>query len=94
MDVRHQGKTIPAVAVIGKAGLIFILDRRNGKPVCDVEERPVPQSDVPGEESWQTQPFPLKPLPLGRNMFSPSDDHSGAPEVLRSHVCAGGWDEE
>jgi quinoprotein glucose dehydrogenase len=80
MDVRHEGKTIPAVAVIGKAGLMFILDRRNGKPVYGVEERPVPQSDVPGEESWPTQPFPLKPLPLGRNTFSPSDIATITPE--------------
>jgi glucose dehydrogenase len=80
MDVQHKGKTIPAVAVIGKAGLMFILDRRNGKPVYGVEERPVPQSDVPGEESWPTQPFPLKPLPLGRNSYSPSDIATVTPE--------------
>jgi len=80
MDVRHKGRAIPAVAVIGKAGLMFILDRRNGKPIYGVEERPVPASDVPGEQSWPTQPFPLKPLPLGRNSYSPSDIATVTPE--------------
>jgi glucose dehydrogenase len=80
MDVRHKGKTIPAVAVIGKAGLMYILDRRNGKPIYGVEERPVPASDIPGEQSWPTQPFPLKPLPLGRNSYSPSDIATVTPE--------------
>jgi glucose dehydrogenase len=80
VDVQHKGKTIPAVAVIGKTGLMFILDRRNGKPVYGVEERPVPKSDVPGEESWPTQPFPLKPAPLGRNSYSPADIATITPE--------------
>ncbi|QHN03963.1 pyrroloquinoline quinone-dependent dehydrogenase [Granulicella sp. WH15] len=80
MDVRHKGKDIPAVAVIGKAGLMYILDRRNGKPIYGVEERPVPASDVPGEVSWPTQPFPLKPVPLGRNSFNASEIATVTPE--------------
>jgi quinoprotein glucose dehydrogenase len=50
--------TVPAVAVATKMGHLFILDRRNGKPLVPVEELPVPKSDVPGEEAWPTQPFP------------------------------------
>jgi len=68
-DVVRQGRRIPAVAEIGKTGLLYILDRRDGKPIYGVEERPVPASDVPGEQSWPTQPFPLKPGPLVRNTF-------------------------
>jgi glucose dehydrogenase len=80
MDVKHDGHTIPAVAVIGKVGLMYILDRRNGRPIYGVEERPVPQSDVPGEHSWPTQPFPLKPQQLGRNNFTPSEIATVTPE--------------
>ena len=57
-DFRRDGKTIPAVAVTSKMGLLFALDRRTGKPLLPVEERPVPRSGVPGEESSPTQPFP------------------------------------
>jgi quinoprotein glucose dehydrogenase len=47
----------PAVAVTTKMGLIFLLDRRTGQPLIPVEERPVPQSDIPGEKTSPTQPF-------------------------------------
>jgi glucose dehydrogenase len=80
MNVKHKGKTIPSVAVIGKAGLMYILDRRNGKPVYGVEERPVPPSDVPGEQTSPSQPFPVKPLPLGRNSFKPDEIANVTPE--------------
>jgi quinoprotein glucose dehydrogenase len=79
-EVRRKGKDIPAVAVIGKAGLMYILDRRNGKPIYGVEERPVPASDVPGDEASPTQPFPLKPEPLGRSSFTAADIATVTPE--------------
>jgi len=80
IDVNKQGTKIPAVAIIGKSGLMFILDRRNGDPVFGVEERPVPPSDIPGEESYPTQPFPVKPAPLGRHSFSAADIATVTPE--------------
>jgi len=80
VDVTKQGTKIPAVAIIGKAGLMFILDRRDGTPIYGVEERPVPASDVPGEESYPTQPFPLKPAPIGRHSFSPDEIATVTPE--------------
>ena len=55
---RRDGRSVPAVAVGTKMGHLFILDRRNGRPLVPVEERAVPRSDVPGEEAWPTQPFP------------------------------------
>ena len=64
IDVRRNGRTIPAVAVMTKMSLLFIFDRVTGDPIFGMEERPVPQSDVPGEATWPTQPFPLKPEPL------------------------------
>jgi quinoprotein glucose dehydrogenase len=66
IEVKRDGRTIPAAAQTTKMGLLFILDRLTGKPVFGAEERPVPRSDVPGEASWPTQPFPLKPPPLAR----------------------------
>jgi glucose dehydrogenase len=80
LDVNQGGTKIPAVAIIGKAGLMFILDRRDGKPIFGVEERPVPVSDVPGEASYPTQPFPLKPPPFGRHSFSPDEIATVTPE--------------
>jgi quinoprotein glucose dehydrogenase len=80
MDVTQKGAKIPAVAVIGKAGYMFILDRRDGKPIFGVEERPTPPSDVPGEASWPTEPFPIKPGPLGRHSFSPEEVATVTPE--------------
>src|SRR5262249_12312271 len=56
----RNGEKIPAVAQITKMGLLFILDRVTGRPVFGVEERKVPASNIPGEQSWPTQPFPLK----------------------------------
>ena len=80
IDVRQHGKDIPAVALTSKTGLMFILDRRNGKPIYGVEERPIPQSAVAGEHSSPTQPFPLKPVPLGRDGFTPADVSTVTPE--------------
>ncbi|HVY94174.1 MAG TPA: pyrroloquinoline quinone-dependent dehydrogenase [Bryobacteraceae bacterium] len=63
-DVHRNGATIPAVAVGSKSGNFFVLDRRNGQPIFGVKERQVPQSDVAGEKSSATQPFPVAPKPL------------------------------
>ena len=61
VTVRHNGKRVDAVAHAGKTGFLYVLDRVTGKPLWPIEERPVPKSDVPGEQAWPTQPFPTKP---------------------------------
>jgi glucose dehydrogenase len=73
VDVVVQGKKIPALAQTTKSGYMYILDRVTGKPVFGVEERPVPRSEVPEEESSPTQPIPLKPPPLARTSYRPED---------------------
>jgi len=83
IEVEQNGKKIPAVAEITKMGLLFILDRMTGKPIFGVEERPVPQSDVPGEEAWPTQPFPLKPPPLARTTMTRDEISKRTPETER-----------
>jgi quinoprotein glucose dehydrogenase len=81
LDVKRNGKTIPAVAVTNKTGLLFLLDRVTGKPVYGVEERPVPKSEVPLERPSPTQPFPLKPPPLARMTMSMDDIATVTPEL-------------
>jgi quinoprotein glucose dehydrogenase len=72
------------VAIIGtKMGLVFVLDRLTGKPVFPIEERPVPVSEVKGEQSWPTQPFPVLPAPLGIQKIDSSDGW-GVTETLRA----------
>ncbi len=73
IDVVQNGRRIPAVAQHNKTGLLFIYNRLTGEPIFGVEERPVPQSRVPGEKTSPTQPFPTKPVPLAKNSFSAQD---------------------
>jgi glucose dehydrogenase len=80
VDVVHDGKKVPALVQAGKTGLIFILDRRDGKPIYGMEERPVPKGDVPGEWYSPTQPFPLKPPPLARMTWKKDEIASFTPE--------------
>jgi quinoprotein glucose dehydrogenase len=81
VDVKQRGRMIPAVAVINKLGLLFLLDRVTGKPIYGVEERPVAQSEVPLERTSKTQPFPLKPPPLSRMTMTAADVATVTPEV-------------
>jgi quinoprotein glucose dehydrogenase len=80
IDVVQNGKKIPAIVAVSKASLMFFLDRETGKSIYPVEERPVPQSDIPGEQSWPTQPFPVKPPPLARLGMKPEEIFTGEPE--------------
>jgi len=79
-EVVRDGKRIPVVVAVSKPGLMFFLDRDTGKSVFPVEERPVPQSDIPGEQTSPTQPFPLKPPPLTRQSIKPDEIFTGEPE--------------
>jgi quinoprotein glucose dehydrogenase len=62
--ITHDGKQVPVVIQGNKTGLLFVLNRDTGEPVFPVEERAVPESDVPGEAASPTQPFPVAPPPL------------------------------
>src|SRR6195256_3128153 len=61
MDINVNGKPVKAVALPSKEAFLYVFDRITGQPVWPIEERPVPQSDVPGEKTSPTQPFPTKP---------------------------------
>jgi quinoprotein glucose dehydrogenase len=73
-DINVDGKAIKAVALPSKESYLYVFDRVTGKPVWPIEERPVPQSDVPGEKTSPTQPFPTKPPAYGRNFLKIPDD--------------------
>jgi glucose dehydrogenase len=82
-DIRRGGRVIPAVAQITKMGLLFVFNRVTGEPVYGMEERPVPQTSIPGEVTAKTQPFPLKPPPLGKNTFRMEEMYDRSPEHAR-----------
>jgi len=94
VDIRQNGRTIPALASVGKTGYMFILNRETGKPIFGVEERPVPKGDVPGEWYSPTQPFPVKPVPLTRVDFNKERDMVRPEDTSADHVaaCQALWD--
>ena len=80
-DIVVDGKPIRAVAQVSKQGFTYVFDRVTGEPVWPIEERPVPQSDVPGEKTSATQPFPTKPPPFERQGLTEDDLIDFTPEL-------------
>ena len=73
LTVRHNGQMVDVVAEAGKTGFLYVFNRVTGEPLWPIEERPVPKSDMPGEETWPTQPFPTAPPPFARQSFTADD---------------------
>jgi quinoprotein glucose dehydrogenase len=73
-DIDVNGKAIKAVALPGKQAFLYVFDRVTGEPVWPIEEKPVQQSEVPGEKTSPTQPFPTKPPAYSRNVLRVPDD--------------------
>lgn len=73
MDATIGGRRTPLLTIAHKTGYMYILNRDTGRPVFGIEERPVPPSEVPGEQAWPTQPIPVKPPPLARVSYTPED---------------------
>jgi quinoprotein glucose dehydrogenase len=71
--IRHDGRNRDVVVVSSKTTWLYVFDRATGEPIWPIEERPVPKSDMPGEESWPTQPYPTNPPPFGRQTFGVDD---------------------
>jgi quinoprotein glucose dehydrogenase len=70
----HQNrKAIDVVAQVSKQGFVWVFNRVTGEPIWPIEERAVPKSDMPGETTWPTQPFPTKPPPYARQKFTVDD---------------------
>jgi quinoprotein glucose dehydrogenase len=85
-DISVNGRAIKAVAVPGKQAFLFVFDRVTGQPVWPIEERPVPQSDVPGEKTSPTQPFPTRPPAYARNTIKVADDLIDFTPALRAQA--------
>jgi len=86
MDINVDGKAIKAVALPSKEAFLYVFDRITGKPVWPIEERPVPQTDVPGEKTSPTQPFPTKPPAYARNFMKVPDDLIDFTKELRAQA--------
>jgi len=80
-DITVDGRRIKAVMQPNKNAFLFVLDRTNGKPVWPIEERPVPQSNVPGERTSPTQPFPTRPPAFDRQGVADADLIDYTPEL-------------
>ena len=80
--LQRGGEKIPVVIQGNKTGNLFVLNRDSGKPIFPVEERPVPNSDVPGEQASATQPFPLAPPALALQKISVDDAWGPTPGDL------------
>lgn len=85
LDINVKGEKIPAVIAVPKHAHMYILNRVTGKPVFGVEERAVPISNVPGERSALTQPFPVKPPVLARDSYK-ADDIVTAADTNEEHA--------
>jgi glucose dehydrogenase/cytochrome c2 len=84
--IKHDGKDVEVVAQAGKTGFLYVLDRKTGKPIWPIEERKVPQTDVAGEASWPTQPYPTAPPPFARQSFTVNDINPHLPEETRALI--------
>jgi quinoprotein glucose dehydrogenase len=87
VTITVDGKRIDAVVQLTKQGFAFVFDRVTGKPVWPIEERPVPRSDVPGEASWPTQPFPTKPPAFESQGVSLDDAFDATPQLKERAVA-------
>ena len=81
--IRKDGRAVDVVAMVTKQGWVFVFDRVTGKPIWPIEQRPVPTSDVPGERTSPTQPFPTKPPAFAKQGFSENDVIDFTPELKR-----------
>jgi quinoprotein glucose dehydrogenase len=85
-DIVVDGKRIKSVTQLTKQGMSFVFDRATGKPVWPIEEKPVPQSDVPGERLSPTQPFPTKPAPYEHLGYDENQLIDFTPELRKEAI--------
>src|SRR5688500_5635991 len=88
LTIRQNGKPRQVVAQATKQGLLFVFDRRTGQPIWPIEERKVPQTDVPGEWTSPTQPFPTKPVPFAKQTFTEKDINPYLPKETQDQLRA------
>lgn len=84
VEIERDGMKYPVVILPTKMGMLFTFHRDTGEPFFEIEERPVPASDIPGEQTWPTQPFPAAPPPLVPHRAITTDDAWGLTPIDRS----------
>ncbi len=87
IDITVDGRSIRALAQVSKQGFTYVFDRATGDPVWPIEERPVPQGNVPGEWYSPTQPFPTKPPPFDRQGITSDDVIDFTPELREEAIA-------
>jgi quinoprotein glucose dehydrogenase len=88
LTIRQNGKPRQVVAQATKQGFLYVFDRKSGQPIWPIVERPVPQTDVPGEWSSPTQPFPTKPAPFAKQSFTEKDINPYLPKEAQDELRA------
>jgi quinoprotein glucose dehydrogenase len=88
IDINVDGREVKAIVQLTKQAIAYVFDRVTGEPVWPIEERPVPQSDVPGEQTSPTQPFPTKPPPFDQHGITPNDVLDFTPELQSQAIQA------
>jgi quinoprotein glucose dehydrogenase len=73
LTVTHDGASVDVVVQVNKEGFVWVFERATGKSLWPIEEKPVQKSDMPGEVTWPTQPFPVQPPPFARQVFTEND---------------------
>ena len=86
LDVLIGGATVPLLVQAAATGYVYILNRVTGEPLFGIVETPVPQSDVPGEQTSPTQPIPVKPWPVARVSFV-AEDLVAATDTSAAHAA-------
>lgn len=88
LTVEHEGRSIDAVTLAGKHGFLYVFDRVSGEPLFDIADRPVPASDIPGEQAASTQPYPTELPAFARQTLSADDLSPYADEDERTELAA------
>jgi quinoprotein glucose dehydrogenase len=88
LTIRQNGKPRQIVAQATKQGFLYVFDRKSGQPIWPIVERPVPQTDVPGEWTSPTQPFPTKPVPFAKQSFTEKDINPYLPKDAQDELRA------
>ena len=88
LDVQQNGRTVPVLAQVTKQAFTYVFNRETGEPIWPIEERPVPQSKMPGEVLSATQPFPTKPAPYDMQGLTHDDLIDFTPELRAEAIEA------
>src|SRR6185503_314399 len=88
LTIRQNGRSRQVVAQATKQGFLYVFDRKSGQPIWPIVEKPVPQTDIPGEWTSPTQPIPTKPAPFAKQSFTEKDINPYLPKDAQDELRA------